>query len=79
MIKIHSNHNKKDMKYSFSAGQAFPNIEGKLLSVEVNGPELKKLVDSKEIPLYDVEYVYLAWHGKQAGGVLKILRELFDK
>jgi hypothetical protein len=75
MVKIVANHNKQDVVYSYTLGQTFPNVEGKLLRVEVNGQELFKLMEKKEIPICEPNS-YLTWHGKQAGGILKLLREL---
>lgn len=79
MLKIVSNHNKQDITYSFSAGQTFPDIQGKLLTVEISGKELAKLMEVKEIPICTPETSCLVWHGRQAGGILKVLREIFDK
>lgn len=79
MIKIYSNHNKEDIVYSFSMGQAFPDVLGKLQRVEVNGAELQKLIEEKEIPVYEGKTLYLVWNGKQAGRMLKVLKELFIK
>lgn len=85
MLKIFSNHNKEDIVVSFSIGQAFPKVEGKLLRIEINGAELEKLIEAKEIPLYQsivgkpVKTIYLVWNGKQCGSTLKTLQELFDK
>ena len=76
MVKIVTNLNKKDITYSYTSGQAFPNVEGKLLRVEVSGNELSKLMEKKGIPICWVDNSYLTWHGRQAGSVLKLLREL---
>lgn len=76
MIKIFANYNKQDITYSYTMGQTFPTVEGKILRVEVNGQELSKLMEKKEIPLCSVDNSYLIWHGKQAGGILKLLREI---
>lgn len=76
MVKIIANHNKIDITYSYTLGQTFPNVEGKLLRVEVNGAELSKLMEKKEIPICEINS-YLVWHGKQAGGILKLLREIY--
>ncbi len=76
MVKIVSNHKKQDITYTYTLGQTFPAVEGKLLSVEVSGKELSKLMEKKEIPICAADSSYLVWHGKQAGGILKILREL---
>lgn len=76
MLKIVANHNKQDITYSYTLGQTFPDIQGKLLQVELSGKELAKLVQEKEIPLCAIDTSCLVWHGKQAGGILKILREI---
>lgn len=77
MIKIYCNHNKQDILHSFTIGQSFPNVQGKLLRIEVNGNELSKLSEIKELPLNLISNPYLIWHGKHAGRVLNILKELF--
>ena len=66
MLKIYSNHNKQDVSYSFTIGQSFPDVEGKLLRIEISGNELLKLMEVKEIPLCSVNNSYLIWHGKHA-------------
>lgn len=77
MLKIYSNHNKQDVLYSFTAGQSFPNVQGKLLRVEINGNELSKLIEVREIPLCSIDNSYLVWHGRNAGRILQLLKELF--
>lgn len=77
MVKIVANHNKQEITYSYTIGQTFPTVEGKLIRIEVNGNELSKLMEKKEIPIA-ADNSYLIWHGKQAGGILKILREMFS-
>ncbi len=57
--------------------QSFPNVQGKLLRIEVNGNELSKLIEAKDIPIQVNGNSYLIWHEKHAGRVLKLLRELF--
>lgn len=76
MLKIFANHNKQDVVYSFVIGKNFPDIQGKLLRVEINGNELMMLFQKKEIPLCAVDTSYLIWHGRQAGRILKLLREV---
>ena len=49
MLKIMTNHNKQDIIYSYTLGQTFPEVQGKLLQVELSGKELAKLVEEKEI------------------------------
>ena len=78
MLKIVANHNKRDITYSFTLGQTFPAVEGKLISVEVSGKELSKLMEKKEIPLCSVDNSNLIWHGKAAGSILKSLREILS-
>jgi hypothetical protein len=77
MIKIYSNYNKQDVSYSFKIGQTFPEVQGKLLRIEMSGNELSKLMEAKEIPLCSADNSHLVWHGKHAGRVLKVLKELF--
>lgn len=76
MLKIVTNHNKQDVIQSFSLGQTFPEVEGKLLRIELNGAELAKLLETKEIPVSAIDTSYLIWHGKNAGHILKLLREV---
>lgn len=76
MLKIVTNHNRQDVTYSYTAGQSFPEIEGKLLRVEVSGNELSKLLQQKEIPICAIDNSYLVWHDKHAGHILKLLREI---
>ena len=76
MLKIITNHNKQDIVYSFTIGQTFPDIQGKLLRLELNGNELLKLIQEKEIPICAIDNSYLIWHDKNAGHILKILREI---
>jgi hypothetical protein len=78
MLKIVANHNKQDITYSFSVGQTFPCVEGKLISVEVSGKELSRLMEKKELPLCSVDNSSLIWHGRQAGSILKVLREILS-
>lgn len=77
MLKIFTNHNKQDITHSYSLGQVFPDIQGKLLRIELSGSELQKLVQEKEIPICAIDNSYLVWHGKNAGHILKMLRELY--
>lgn len=77
MLKITTNHNKQDIIYSYSLGQTFPDINGKLIQLEINGKELSKLLEQKEIPLCSIDTSYLIWHGKAAGSILKLLKETF--
>ena len=76
MLKIVTNHNKQDNTYSHTLGQTFPDIQGKLLQVELSGKELARLVQEKEIPICAIDTSCLIWQGKNAGHVLKMLREI---
>lgn len=76
MLKIFANHNKQDVTYSYTLGQTFPDVQGKLLRVEISGNELSRLLQEKEIPICQVDNSYIIWHGKQAGSILKLLREI---
>ncbi len=78
MLKIVTNHNKQDITYAYSIGQTFPEIQGKLLQIELSGKELARLVQEKEIPICAIDSSQLIWHGKSAGSVLKMLREIFN-
>ena len=77
MLKIVTNHNKQDVTYSFKVGQTFPEIEGKLLSIELNGKELLKFLEVRDIPISEIDTAYLTWQGRSAGSVLKALREIY--
>lgn len=78
MVKIIANVNKQDVIFSFTLGQSFPErLDGKLVSIEINGKELLRLAEVKDIPICSVETAYLIWHGKHAGRLLKNLREVF--
>lgn len=76
MLKIFTNHKKQDVTYSYTSGQVFPTIEGKLLRLELSGNELARLLQEKEIPICAIDTCYLIWHNKNAGHILKILREI---
>lgn len=78
MLKIVTNHNKQDITYSFTVGQTFPDIQGKLLRIEINGNELSKLLQEKEIPVCGIDNSYIVWHDRAAGSILKLLREIFQ-
>ncbi len=77
MLKIYSNYEKQDVSYSFTVGQVFPDVKGKLLRLELSGKELSKLMEVKEIPLVLNDSSSLVWHGRHASRVLKILIEMF--
>lgn len=76
MLKIVTNHNKQDVTYTYTLGQVFPDVQGKLLQVELSGKELARFVREKEIPICAIDNSCLTWHGRSAGHVLKILREI---
>ena len=76
MLKIFVNHEKQDVTYSYTLGQTFQQVDGKLLRIDLNGAELAKLLQTKEIPVSAIDTSYLIWHGKNAGHILKLLREV---
>lgn len=76
MLKIVTNHNKQDVTYTYTLGQTFPDVQGKLLQVELSGKELARLVQEKEIPICAIDTSCLTWNGRSAAHVLKILREI---
>jgi len=76
MLKIITNHNKQDVTYTYTLGQVFPDVQGKLMQVELSGKELARLVQEKEIPICAIDTSCLVWHGRHASHVLKILREI---
>lgn len=78
MLKITVNYNKQEVTYSYSVGQVFPEVNGKLLRLELNGNELAKLSQQKEIPICAIDNSYLVWHGRNAGRILNLLREIFE-
>lgn len=84
MVKIVINVNRQDVVLSYTVGQTFPDVKGKLISVEVSGKELQRLqekrsLDEKEIPLNLPDTACLTWHGSHAGRVLRDLKELFAR
>jgi hypothetical protein len=78
MIKIFANVNKQDVIYSCSLGQQLPIVNGKLIRLEINGSELLKLSQVKEIPINSIDSAYCIWHGRSAGRVLRLLHEIFE-
>lgn len=78
MLKIVANHKKQDVTYTISLGQTLPKIEGKLIRLELNGAELSRFIKEKEIPICAIDSSYLVWHGRAAGRVLKVLREIMS-
>lgn len=76
MIRIVTNVKCQDVVHSCSLDVSFPVIEGKLISVEVNGKELRRLAAAQELPLCSVDNISLTWHGRYAGRIVKVLREL---
>jgi hypothetical protein len=76
MLKITVNHNKQDIVYSYTLGQSFPDVKGKLIQLELNGKELVKLLEEKEIPICSIDTCHLIWHGRAAGSILKVLKEI---
>ena len=78
MLKIITNHNKQEVSYSFKIGQKFPDIEGKLISIELSGKELQELLEVREVPVCEIDTAHIVWQGKHAGSALKLLREVFQ-
>lgn len=76
MLKIVCNHNKEDITHSFTIGQTFPDIKGKLIRIELSGNELKELFKEKDVPINNIDNSCLIWHDKNAGHILKILKEI---
>ena len=77
MLKITVNCDKQNIVHSCALGQVFPNVNGKLIQLEINGKELMKLSEQKEIPICSIDTSYLIWHGKAAGHILNLLREIW--
>lgn len=77
MVKIFANVDRRDVVYSCSLGQQLPTVNGKLLRLEINGNELLKLSQLKEIPINSIDSAYCIWHGRNAGRILKLLRDVF--
>ncbi len=77
MLKITVSINKQKSTLSFSVGQTFPEVQGKLLSVEASGKELTRLLEKREIPVVFGDNTSVTWHGAPAGRALRDLRELF--
>lgn len=76
MLTIYTEHNKQPITYTYTFGQNFPDIKGKLIRLELSGKELQKYDEAKELPLHQLNNVYLTWHSKHVGRVLKTLREI---
>ena len=79
MLRIYVNVNRQDVTLSFSVGQQFPKVEGRLISVEASGKELATFLAKSETPVNVTEGMVLSWHGKFAGRALQTMRELFDR
>lgn len=78
MIKIFVNVNKQDVVYSCSLGQQLPKVNGKLIRLEINGNELLKLSQEKEIPINSIDSAYCVWYGRNAGRILRLLHGIFE-
>lgn len=78
MIRIFTNVNRQDVVLTYSSGQRFPKIEGKLVSVEASGRELNEFLSKHETPVVPNEGMVIAWHGRHARRALRTMRELFD-
>ena len=77
MISIVIENKKQLTTFSYNETGKFPDINGKLIKIEISGKELIKLSSIKNIPIYLIDNSCLIWHGKAAGSVLKILKELY--
>lgn len=77
MLSIYTEHNKQPITYTYTAGQNFPDIKGKLLRLELSGKELIRLTQVKDIPINAIDNSHLIWYGRFAGGILKLLREIY--
>jgi len=78
MLKISVNVNRQDAVLTYSAGQQFPKVEGRLISVEASGKELEAFLVRAEIPVNITAGMAITFHGKAAGRALRTMRELFD-
>ncbi len=78
MIRIYVNINRQDVALSFSIGQRFPKVEGRLISVEASGKELVAFLAKNETPVNVTDGMVLSWHGKSVGRALRTMRELFE-
>ena len=78
MLKVHVNANRQDVVLSYTMGQQFPKVEGRLVSVEVSGKELASFLEKNAVPLVHNVGMVIAWHGKHAGRALHRLRAVFD-
>lgn len=77
MLKISVNFNQCDGVVSYSVGQRFPEVRGRLVSVEASGKELSAFLARQELPVFPVENMTIAWTGKHAGRALQVMREIF--
>jgi len=78
VIRIYININRQDVALSFSIGQQFPRVEGRLISVEASGKELAAFLAKNETPVNVTDGMVLSWHGKNAGRALRTMRVLFE-
>jgi len=78
MLKIYVNVNKQDVTLTYSVGQQFPKVEGRLIQVEASGKELAAFLAKSETPVNVVDGMALTWSGKGAGRALRAMREIFD-
>lgn len=78
MLKIHVNVNRQDIVLSYSTGQQFPKVEGRLSCVEISGKELQAFLVRNGTPVVSNDGMVISWHGKHAGRALRSMRELFD-
>ncbi len=78
MLRIFTNVDRQDVVLTYSSGQRFPKVEGRLVSVEVGGRELHELLTHGELPVVPNDGMVISWHGKHARRALCRLREVFD-
>lgn len=78
MLRILTNVGRQDVVLTYSSGQRFPKVEGRLVAVEAGGRELHELLTRQELPVVPNDGMVISWHGKHAGRALRALRELFD-
>jgi hypothetical protein len=77
MLVIYTENHRKPISHSFTLGQIFPTIQGKLLKVELSGKELLKYSEAIELPICYSPIMTLVWHPPHVGRLVKSLREIF--
>jgi hypothetical protein len=79
MLRIIVNINRQDIVQTYTAGQSWPTLNGKLVSVEASGKELQRLQEVQEIPINAIDSASITWRGRHAGHILRTFKEIFDK